>query len=214
VPVTLAASFLVVLFLGGLLLYFAGRGTTPDEGNGAPGVITPDLDITLEATHTGTPATLPAIATQEEDLGILPAPSSTPWPTAPRSTPVSPAPPGVTPAMLPPSVTPAVPPALVCTVSSATSYAVNVVQWPGSDYPVVGTLRPDEFLTTLVQSGTGWYEVVARDTGNRWVSGSWSSCGHCDKLWLPAPTTTAGPHADGCFRRRDRHELSSDRLKR
>jgi uncharacterized protein YraI len=179
---TMAAAVLVVVLSGALLWYLANRK--------------PLQEVSLTNI-----AGLPT-GTSENGAGSASQPSATPSPTAaiilatntvfatqpqptvtiqPNATPTRR--PTARPAMLPPTVT-----SSQCTATNTGTTAVNIYEWPGTDYAIVGTIQRRGALPVLLQNGQGWYEVMTSGIVGWIQATSIQFGGPCENLPYPSPT--------------------------
>jgi hypothetical protein len=179
---TMAAAVLVVILSGALLWYLANRkplqevtltniaalptGTseTGSGGSSQPSV-TPSPTVAIILATNTVFATQPPTDTQQP-------PTATPTrrPTA-------------KPAVFPPTVTPS-----QCTATNRGTEAVNIYEWPGTDYAVIAAIQSRGALPVLLQNGQGWYEVLASGVVG-WIQGtSVQFSGPCENLPYPSPT--------------------------
>jgi uncharacterized protein YraI len=180
---TMAAAVLVVVFSGALLWYLANRKPLPEVsltniaavptgtgGSGSGGSSQPS--VTPSPTVPIILATNTVFATQPQPTDTLQPPTATPTrrPTA-------------KPAVLPPTVTPS-----QCMATNRGTETVNIYEWPGTDYAIVGAIQRQGALPVLLQNGQGWYQVVSSSVVG-WIQGtSIRLGGPCENLPYPSPT--------------------------
>jgi hypothetical protein len=176
-PVTLVASVVVALVLGGLLIFsFMRNEPNLDENNGLEAASL----LHLSATPANTFSTVTPRPIEQTDFGILPVPSATPLP--PTRT-------------LAPTVQSEILSLVAtqfdgCSVSAAMDEPVNIYAFPDTIFEATGKLVPGEFLQTWVYDGGDWYQVVAPGVGLLgWVNRRDIELhGDCGNVVLPTPT--------------------------
>lgn len=65
---------------------------------------------------------------------------------------------------------------------------MNIYEWPGVDYAVVGALQRRVSAPILLQNGQGWYQVTASGTVGWVESAAIRMSGPCENLPFPSPT--------------------------
>jgi hypothetical protein len=185
-PVTLVASVVVALVVGGLLIFsFMRNERDLDEDNGLEAASL----LHLSATPANTYSTVTPRPTEQTDLGILPVPSATPLPPTMTLAP-TPLPPRVSPTVQSETLSLAPTTFDGCSVSAATDEPVDIYAFPDTIFEVTGKLVPGEFLQTWVYDGGDWYQVVAPGVGLLgWVNRRDIELhGDCGNVVLPTAT--------------------------
>lgn len=200
-PLTLAAAVAVVVLAGALLLILANRDNADPASGSMANNVSPEATLGA-AVSTAPQAIAQAPTSTQWDLGIL-APSAPPPTLTPPVSQPSPVP--ITPGGTPTASGmggggPIAPMIETCSVHSATGANVPAYRWPGRSYDIIGALEPGEYLPVIVQSGTGWYQIVPPGGGlGGWVSADEVTLsGPCDDLWTPTPTLVSPDGPTGC----------------
>jgi uncharacterized protein YraI len=92
---------------------------------------------------------------------------------------------------------PAAPPANVCSITPA-SGAVNVRSGPGTNFGILATIQPGQYLVVVGQNA-GWYMVTLPGGIQGWIAGSVSTlngpCANLPQIQAPAIQPTVPPDA-------------------
>jgi uncharacterized protein YgiM (DUF1202 family) len=170
------ASFLLVLLIAAAC-QLQSASLEPNEITLTP-LGTPITETTAEATAEATEETSLEVA--DSDLGII---------AAAPPTDIVPATPGQ-------AAPTALAPTGRCTATPSGAYDVNIREYPGAQYLIVGVLRYGNYLDTFGRTHSGWYQVDIPGTGAGWVSSSVVTLrGPCNLQILSEPTVYATQNA-------------------